>query len=162
MGYAVPAALGAKLSQPDAPVVALAGDGAFLMTGLELLTAVTEGIGVVVLVLRDRELAQIAQFQATATNRKVSSRVHDYDLRHLAAGLGVPFLSIAVDDDVETTLLEVERLSREGSPVLVEVDIDYRQRTFFTEGVVRSTLHGLPLKDQVRFVGRALMRRITG
>ncbi len=162
MGYAVPAALGAKLSQPDAPVVALAGDGAFLMTGLELLTAVTEGIGVVVLVLRDRELAQIAQFQATATNRKVSSGVHDYDLRHFAAGLGVPFLSIAVDDDVETTLLEVERLSREGSPVLVEVDIDYRQRTFFTEGVVRSTLHGLPLKDQVRFVGRALMRRITG
>ncbi|NIP94317.1 MAG: hypothetical protein GWO24_13070, partial [Akkermansiaceae bacterium] len=55
--------LGARLARPDCPVVALAGDGAFLMTGLEVLTAVTEALGVVILVLRDRELAQIAQFQ---------------------------------------------------------------------------------------------------
>ncbi|HYM61698.1 MAG TPA: thiamine pyrophosphate-binding protein, partial [Thermoanaerobaculia bacterium] len=39
MGYSVPAAIGAKLACPQSPVVALAGDGAFLMTGLELLTA---------------------------------------------------------------------------------------------------------------------------
>ncbi len=162
MGYAVPAALGAKLARPDVPVVALAGDGAFLMTGLELLTAVTEGVGIVVLVLRDRELAQIAQFQATATKRKVSSRVHDYDLGQLAAGVGASFLTIDTDDEVETTLRDAERLSGEGRPVVVEVSIDYSRRTFFTEGVVKSTLQGLPLKDQVRFVGRALVRRITG
>ncbi len=162
MGYAVPAALGAKLAVPEAPVVALAGDGAFLMTGLELLTAATEWIGIAVLVLRDRELGQIAQFQATATNRKVSSRVHDYDLRHLAEGLGVPFLSIDTDDDVEPTLLEAERVSSGGAPVVVEVAVDYSRRTFFTQGVVKSTLHRLPLKDQARFVGRALVRRITG
>jgi acetolactate synthase-1/2/3 large subunit len=34
MGYSVPAAIGAKLARPEAPVIALAGDGAFLMTGL--------------------------------------------------------------------------------------------------------------------------------
>src|SRR4051812_29257867 len=39
MGYSVPAAIGAKLACPNRPVAALAGDGAFLMTGLELITA---------------------------------------------------------------------------------------------------------------------------
>jgi acetolactate synthase-1/2/3 large subunit len=162
MGYAVPAALGAKLGKPDAPVVALAGDGAFLMTGLELLTAAREGLGVAVLVLRDRELAQIAQFQATAMNRKVASEVHEYDLRGLAAGLGVEYLAMPADDRVEDVLNEAERITRDGRPVLVEVAIDYSRKTYFTRGVVKANLHRLPLKDQARFVGRALMRRITG
>jgi acetolactate synthase-1/2/3 large subunit len=162
MGYSVPAALGAKLARPESPVVALAGDGAFLMTGLELLTAAKEGLGVVVLVLRDRELAQIAQFQATAMNRKTASRVHDYDVRGLASGLGIPSLALERDDDAERVLVEADGLARGGSPVLVDVAIDYSRRTFFTQGVVKSNLLRLPLKDQVRFVGRALVRKVTG
>lgn len=162
MGYSVPAAVGAKLARPEAPVVALAGDGAFLMTGLELLTAAKEGIGVVTLVLRDGELAQIAQFQATALNRKTASAVHDYDVTGLAGGLGIPALKLEHDADVERVLAEADRLARGGSPVLVDVAIDYSRKTFFTRGVVKTNLHRLPLKDQIRFVGRALLRRIRG
>jgi len=162
MGYAVPAASGAKLGWPDCPVVALAGDGAFLMTGLELLTAVKEQIGVVVLVLRDRELAQIAQFQTTAMNRKVASEVHDYELRGLAEGIGAHFLELASDDQVESVLGEAGRIAGGGRPVLVEVAIDYSKKTYFTRGVVKANLGRLPLKDQIRFVGRALIRRVTG
>jgi len=162
MGYAVPAALGAKLARPDAPVVALAGDGAFLMTGLELLTGAKEGLGVVVLVLRDRELAQIAQFQATAMSRKVASQVHDYDVAGLASGLGIPALRLDADEAVESVLLEADRLASEGTPVLVDVAIDYARKTYFTQGVVKTNLLRLPLKDQVRFLGRALLRKVTG
>ena len=162
MGYAVPGALGAKLAQPEVPVVALAGDGAFLMTGLELLTAAKEGLGVVVLVFRDRELAQIAQFQATAMNRKTASQVHDYDVAGLATGLGIPALSLGSDDEVEAVLVEADRIARQGRPVLVDVAIDYSRKTYFTRGVVKTNLHRLPLKDQVRFVGRAVVRRFTG
>jgi len=162
MGYAVPAAIGAKLARPEAPVVALAGDGAFLMTGLELTTAAREGIGVVVLLLRDRELAQIAQFQATAMNRKVASRVHEYDAAGLASGMGVASLALERDDDVESVLVEADRIARDGRPVLVDVAIDYGRKTWFTRGVVKANLNRLPLKDQARFVGRALVRKLTG
>lgn len=162
MGYAVPAALGAKLARPDEPVVALAGDGAFLMTGLELLTAAKEGLGVVTLVLRDRELAQIAQFQATAMSRKVASQVHDYDVAGLASGMGIPALRLDRDDDVEGVLTQADNLAREGTPVLVDVAIDYTRKTYFTQGVVKTNLHRLPLKDQARFVGRAVVRKVTG
>jgi acetolactate synthase-1/2/3 large subunit len=162
MGYAIPAALGAKLAQPEAPVVALAGDGAFMMTGLEMATAAAEGIGVIGLVLRDRELAQIAQFQATAMNRKVASGVRDFDLEKLAAGVGVEFLEMPDDGSVEKVLVQADRITREGRPVLVNVEIDYSRKTFFTRGVVKANLGRLPLKDQARFVGRAVMRKITG
>src|SRR5262249_10371582 len=46
MGYAVPASIGAKLARPERPVVAFVGDGGFLMTGQELVTAVQEGLPV--------------------------------------------------------------------------------------------------------------------
>ncbi|MFM9057637.1 MAG: thiamine pyrophosphate-dependent enzyme, partial [Planctomycetaceae bacterium] len=54
MGFAVPAALGAKTARPDLKVVALVGDGAFQMTGMELSTIVRRGLAVTVIVLDNR------------------------------------------------------------------------------------------------------------
>ena len=51
MGFAVPAALGAKSARPDLKVIALVGDGAFQMTGMELSTIVRRGLAVTVIVL---------------------------------------------------------------------------------------------------------------
>ncbi len=162
MGYSVPAALGAKLARPDAPVAALAGDGAFLMTGLEVLTAAREGIPVAVFVLRDRELAQISQFQDVVFNRRTASELADYDLASLCRGAGLETLRVASDDGVEATVREAARILGEGRPVAVEVEVDYSRKTWFTEGVVRTTLGRLPWPDRLRFVGRALWRRVTG
>ena len=54
MGFAVPAALGAKMAQPDHRVIVLVGDGAFQMTGMELSTIVRRGLPVVVIVLDNK------------------------------------------------------------------------------------------------------------
>jgi len=162
MGYSVPAAIGARLACPDAPVIALAGDGAFLMTGLELLTAVHHGIAVAVFVLRDRELAQIAQFQKVAMNRKVQSELPDYDLEAICRGLGA--MCLRLDRDAETPDV-LERAAAEtgaGRPVVVDVAIDYSRKTYFTAGVVRTTFGRLPWRDRLRFLGRAIGRRIPG
>ncbi|MBX6332686.1 MAG: thiamine pyrophosphate-binding protein [Gemmatimonadaceae bacterium] len=160
MGYAIPAAIGAKLACPDAPVVALAGDGAFLMTGLELLTAANEGAGIVALVLRDRELAQISQFQSVALNRKTCSVLPDYDLAALAAGVGLDCVRLDRDADIEQVLDRVAAMTDEGRPVVVDVAIDYREKTFFTRGVVKTNLGRLPWPDRLRFLTRALLRRV--
>lgn len=159
MGYAVPAAIGAKLARPDCPVVALAGDGAFLMTGLELLTAAQRGVGVAVFVLRDRELAQIAQFQSVAMNRKTASILPDYDLEPLCRGLGVECLRLAADEQVPAVLTRVSDSVRGGLPVVIDTAIDYSHKTFFTRGVIDTTLHRLPWPDRLRFIGRAIARR---
>lgn len=159
MGYSVPAAVGAKLARPDCPVVALAGDGAFLMTGLELLSAVQLGVGVMAFVFRDRELAQIAQFQSAAMNRRVASELPDYDLAGLASGMGVEFISLADDQAVKGAVIEARDLAASGQTVIVDVAIDYSEKTHFTRGIVKTTLHRLPLRDRVRFITRALGRR---
>ncbi|HSD30920.1 MAG TPA: thiamine pyrophosphate-dependent enzyme, partial [Gemmatimonadales bacterium] len=162
MGYAVPAALGAKLARPECPVVALAGDGALLMTGLELLTAAQLGIAVAVFVLRDRELAQIAQFQSTALSRKTASELPDYDAGALAGALGVEALPMARDADIGTVLARVREILAAGRPVLVDVAIDYSRKTFFTAGVVKTNLLRFSWPERLRFIGRALSRKVLG
>jgi len=162
MGYAIPAALGAKLACPGVPVVSLAGDGAFLMTGLELLTAAQNGLGVAIFVLRDRELAQIAQFQSTALGRKTASQLPDYDLAGLARSLGVEALALANDAGIRETVARAREIAGEGRPVLVDVAIDYSRKTFFTRGVVRTNFGRLPWGDRLRFVVRALQRKVLG
>jgi acetolactate synthase-1/2/3 large subunit len=160
MGYAVPAALGAALACLDRPVVALPGDGAFLMTGLELLTAAQLQIPVMVLVLRDRELAQIAQFQETALSRKTCSELPDFDLSALCRGVGVECLSLARNADVEPVLKQACAVRDAGRPVVVDVAIDYSRKTYFTRGVVRTNFARLPWPDRLRFLTRALVRRV--
>jgi acetolactate synthase-1/2/3 large subunit len=162
MGYSVPAAIGAKLGAPSCPAVALAGDGAFLMTGLELLTAAGRHVPVAVFVLRDRELAQIAQFQATALNRKTASVLPDFDVVQLATGIGVEGLRLSRDAEIDPVLSRVREVLAAGRPVLVEVAIDYSAKTFFTRGVVKTNLLRFPWPERLRFVGRALRRNLLG
>jgi len=160
MGYAVPAALGAALACPDRRVICLAGDGAFLMTGLELLTARQLNLPVMVLVLRDRELAQIAQFQQIALGQKTCSEVPDYDLAAICRGVGVEYVALRRNADAEAILKHALTLTGSGRPVVVEVAIDYSQKTYFTRGVVRTNLGRLPWPDRIRFVLRALGRKL--
>ncbi|MDJ0943282.1 MAG: thiamine pyrophosphate-binding protein [Kiloniellales bacterium] len=161
MGYALPAAIGAGLANPDRPVAAFMGDGAFLMTGLELITAAQLRVSLALFVLRDRELTQIAQFQDTAFAHRCASDLPDFELRSLCAGLGVPFLSIQSDPELDDGIAEALNRSRAG-PVVVEVAVDNTQRTFFTQGVVRTNFGRLPWGERLHFVTRALGRRAFG
>lgn len=159
MGYSVPAALGAKLGAPHAPVVALAGDGAFLMTGLELLTAASQGVPIAVIVLRDRELAQIAQFQSTAFGRRMASVLPDYHVGSIAEALGVEWLRLDHDSEVEEVIAAAHATVSAGRPVLVDAAVDYSAKTWFTRGVVKTMLLRLSWPDRLRFIARALLRR---
>ncbi|HKC23306.1 MAG TPA: thiamine pyrophosphate-binding protein [Thermoanaerobaculia bacterium] len=162
MGYAVPAAIGAKLACAGAPVVALAGDGAFLMTGLELLTAAHGGVAIVCAVFRDRELAQIAQFQGTALGRKVASELPDFDLEGLCRALGVTCLRLGGNAEIEPVLAAAAEIARGGRPVAIDVAIDYSRKTFFTRGVVKTNFLRLPWRDRLRFAARAFVRKVKG
>lgn len=161
MGYSVPAAIGARLASPSSPVVALAGDGAFLMTGLELLTAASQSVPVAVFVLRDRELGQIAQFQSVAFNRKVMSVLPDYDLESICRGVGTACIHLRRDADISAVIDQVVAITANGEPVVIDVAIDYSRKTFFTRGVVRTNLGRLPWGDRLRFIGRAVVRKLT-
>ncbi len=160
MGYSVPAAIGAALANPGRDVVALPGDGALLMTGLELLTAASYRAAPLVMVLRDGKLSQIAQFQKIPFNREPCSSLPGYSVEGLAATVGAQFFRIQRDHELDSVIPAALELTRSGRPVLVEVLIDYSKKTYFTKGVVRTNFWRLPWGDRLRMVLRALARRM--
>ncbi len=162
MGYAVPAAIGAALAAPDRPVVAVVGDGAILMTGLELLTACHLSVPLVVVVLRDYQLAQIAQFQETTFARKTASELPDFDLAAMCRAVGVNHLRLTQNIETRAVLSDASRVHRDKHPVVVEAIMDDTYRTFFTQGVIRTNFGRLPWSERLGFAARVLGRRILG
>ena len=162
MGYCVPATIGAKLAAPKRAVVGIVGDGALRMTGLEAVTAAARGLGVVWFVFNDGELSQISQAQEIPLNRKTCSVLGELDVAALATAVGAGHVRIADDGAVEPGIAAALASAGAGRPVFVDVRIDYSKRTRFTTGTVRTTLGGFDLATKLRFLSRALWRRVTG
>jgi len=162
MGYAVPAAIGAKLANPEREVIAIVGDGAFLMTCMEILTATRLGLGVAYFVFHDGELSQIAQAQEIPYNRKPCTAIGALDLEGVAIATGAEYVPIKSDADLGAGIAAARKAAASGRPVVVDVEIDYSKRTAFTEGAVKTNFKRFPLTQRLRFVSRALKRRLTG
>ncbi|MEJ2188900.1 MAG: thiamine pyrophosphate-binding protein [Acidobacteriota bacterium] len=160
MGYSVAAAVGACLANPDRDVVALPGDGAFLMTGLELITAVHHRAAPLVCVLSDGKLSQISQFQKMQVNRETASVLPGYDLEGFARTTGCRYFRMIRDSELDSVLPAALELTRKGVPALIEVAIDYSQKTYFTKGVVKNVFSRLSWADRAANVARAVGRRI--
>ncbi len=161
MGYAIPAAIGAKLANPEKEVVAIVGDGAFLMSSLELITASTLNLGIIIFLFHDGELSQISQGQEIPYNRKTCTILGKFKPEGIAIATGTHYLSLNQNSEIEKVLKEALTISKKGKPVLVDINIDYSKRTRFTTGVVKINFQRFPLKEKFRFLGRALLRKIV-
>lgn len=162
MGYCVPAAIGAKLANPNKQVIGIVGDGAFLMTGLELLTAKRNQLGLVIFVFHDGELSQISQGQEIPYNRKTATVLGDFNIDGIAHAVGADYMALENDAQIDQTIQAALQAAKANKTVLVDVHIDYKKRTRFTQGVVKTLLGNFPLSDKIRFVGRAMKRKILG
>jgi acetolactate synthase-1/2/3 large subunit len=121
MGYGLPAAVGAKAAFPDRTVAAVAGDGCFLMSGMELATAVQERLPVIVILINDGSLTLIKAIQ----QRRYEGRYLGVDLRNpdfglLARAFGVRWWPARSDAEFEAALREAVAA---GEPALVEVQL---------------------------------------
>ncbi len=160
MGYAVPASIGAKLANPARPVVSVVGDGAVLMTGLEMLTAREYGLGILFVILNDGKLAQIAQFQNGALGQEVMTEIPRLDFSALARSLGLHYRECGRSEVLKGVLTEAEQLCREGQSILLSLTTDYSVPSFFTKAVLKSNAARLDWGDRFRMAGRLLKRRI--
>ena len=162
MGYAVPAAIGAKLAHPDRVVQTIVGDGAFLMTCMEILTAATNDLGVIYYVFNDGELAQIAQAQKIPYNRKPCSRLGKLNLEGVALATGAAYLPMPDNTSIADVIRKAGEISRGRLPVIVDVRIDYSKRTAFTEGTMKTNFRRFPFNEKLRFLTRAAVRHVAG
>jgi 3D-(3,5/4)-trihydroxycyclohexane-1,2-dione acylhydrolase (decyclizing) len=120
MGYEVPATLGVRLAQAQGEVVALVGDGAYLMAPSELATAVQEGLKVTIVISDNHGFQVIRRLQMNVSGHHFGNELRrrvgaigegplegDYlelDLRAVAAGLGAQALGASTPDEVREAL----------------------------------------------------------
>ncbi|MFL6078665.1 MAG: acetolactate synthase large subunit [Ornithinibacter sp.] len=122
MGFAVPAAMGAKAGMPDRTVWAIDGDGCFQMTNQELATCAIEGIPIKVAIINNESLGMVRQWQTLFYNERYSNTdLHSKripDFVKLADAYGCVGLACETPDEVDATLekaMEIDDL-----PVVVD------------------------------------------
>lgn len=162
MGYCVPASIATKLANPNQQVVAIVGDGAFMMTCMELMTATNNGIAPMVFVFHDGELGQISQLQAVPLKHKTCTVLGNLKVEGVAMAVGAHFVDLQNDHQIEKAIAEAIKVSNEGKPVIIDVNIDYSKKTMLTKGVLKTNLSRFPLNEKLRFVARAAKRHIFG
>jgi acetolactate synthase-1/2/3 large subunit len=125
MGYAVPAAIGAKTGMPDATVVAVDGDGCFQMTMQELITASIENIPVKIFIMNNHSLGMVKQWQRLFYNERFSAvdlTDHTPDFVKLAEAMGCVGMRIEHPHEVAPTIEKA--LAITDRTVVVEVRCD--------------------------------------
>ncbi|HEX3242031.1 MAG TPA: biosynthetic-type acetolactate synthase large subunit [Solirubrobacterales bacterium] len=122
MGFGLPAAIGAKVAQPDEEVVCLAGDGSLIMTCQELATCVNEEIPVKVFLMNNGYMGMVRQWQELFWDRRYSSveMGASPDWVKLAEAFGATGMRCDSADDLEATM--VKAIETEG-PVLLDVRV---------------------------------------
>lgn len=122
MGYAVPAAMGAKFAKPDATVWAIDGDGCFQMTNQELVTCAIEGVPIKVAIINNGNLGMVRQWQTLFYNERYSNtnlhsrRVPDFVM--LAEAMGCAGLRCESEADVDATIEKAMAIN--DQPVVVD------------------------------------------
>jgi acetolactate synthase-1/2/3 large subunit len=120
LGYAVPAAIGAKVAHPGRQVIAVAGDGGFLFSVNELATAVKYGLGIVFLVLNDQRYGAIKYLQEGLFGRWGEADLANPDFPALARAFGAEGARVERLDDLPRAL---EKALGHPGPTLLEVPV---------------------------------------
>jgi acetolactate synthase-1/2/3 large subunit len=125
MGYAVPAAMGAKVGAPDTTVWAIDGDGCFQMTNQELVTCALNNIPIKVAVINNESLGMVRQWQTLFYNQRYSNtdlhskRIPDFKL--LAEAMGCVGLRCERPEDVDKTIEAAMEIN--DRPVVVDFNV---------------------------------------
>ena len=119
LGYAYPAAIGAKVAYPDRPVICFSGDGGFLMGAMEMATAMKYGINVVAIVVNDDALSAIKGVQAKEfEGRTIDTDLCNPDFVEFAQSFGVYARKVENLEDFKSTLRDALAAEK---PALIEV-----------------------------------------
>ena len=123
MGFGFPSAIGAKVACPDDPVVSINGDGGFLMVCQELATVREYDIPVIAIVLENRTLGMVYQWQSLLYNNRHSQTLigNSPDFVKLAESFGVNAVRITKPGETKEAL---GKAIKDNEPILLNVVID--------------------------------------
>jgi acetolactate synthase I/II/III large subunit len=128
MGFALPAAMGARLGQDTRPVVAIIGDGGFQMTIQELGTIFQSQIDIKIIVLNNNFLGMVRQWQKLFFEGRYSNtEMTNPDFQLIAKGYGIPAIKVENRASLESSMSEF--LNHKG-PIFMEVVVEKEENVF--------------------------------
>jgi acetolactate synthase-1/2/3 large subunit len=128
MGFALPAALGAKLAEPEREVWVVAGDGGFQMTSPELMTLVQEGVKVNIAVINNGFLGMVRQWQELFYARRYSATpILSPDFAKLAGAYGIRGLAASTREEARAAIREAR--AHDG-PVLIDFRVEQEDAVY--------------------------------
>ena len=129
MGYALPAAVGAKAADSSAEVVALCGDGSFQMCFMELATAVQHNINVKVVVFVNNYLGMVREYQDNnySGRRTMVDLSGSPDFLKIAEAYGISGETITSNEQLDAA---VKRMTESDKPYLLQVMVDKNEKSF--------------------------------
>jgi acetolactate synthase-1/2/3 large subunit len=157
LGFAVPCAVAAKLAIPEHTVVACVGDGGFLLTGMELLTARRCNVAPVVVVFAEAPLESHLSSPERMLRRDASVELVPVNYEDLARALDVHYVRIMRDADIAPGL---SRALTAQAPVVVEMRVAYRDAAYYLKAAQRSDWQHKPRPVALRLGARVIMSRI--
>jgi len=142
MGFALPAAIGAKVACPEKDVWVIAGDGGFQMTAAELSTIVQEGLAINIAVINNGFLGMVRQWQETFYDKNyAASPILSPDFVKLADAHGIAGAHVSKRPDVTPT---VTKARTSGKPFLINFQVEKE------DGVYPMIAPGAALHEMVR------------
>ena len=142
MGFALPAAIGAKAACPEKDVWVIAGDGGFQMTAAELSTIVQERMAINIAVINNGFLGMVRQWQETFYDKNyAASPILSPDFVMLAAAHGIPGAQVSKRAEVTPT---VTRARTSGAAFLIDFQVEKE------DGVYPMIAPGAALHEMVR------------
>ena len=129
MGYGMPGAIGAKIGNPDVPVISISGDGGFQMNSQELATAVLEELPIISCIFNNNNLGMVRQWQTLFYGKRYSNTVlqDQADFVKVAEALGVKGIRVTKKEEMGPAIREA---IEGGKPALIDVWIDCDEKVF--------------------------------
>ena len=140
MGYGMPGAIGAKIGNPDTPVISISGDGGFQMNSQELATTVLEELPIISCIFNNNNLGMVRQWQKLFYGKRYSMTclrsgaacrgkcgevecpVYTPDFMKLADAYGAKGIHITKKEEIEPAFREAVKSTK--TPYILEFDID--------------------------------------
>ena len=142
MGFALPAAIGARLARPEAEIWVIAGDGGFQMTAAELSTCAQEGLDLNVAIINNGYLGMVRQWQEFFYDQRYAATpILNPDFVRLAEAHGLTGLRVRTRDEIPDA---VARSRAERGTVVVEIQVEA------IDSVYPMVPAGAPLHDMIR------------
>jgi len=131
MGFALPAAIGARLARPDVPVAAVEGDGSFMMNNVELSTAVQLQVPLMVVLLNNRGWVSIRDLQLRSFRKRTIATEfkkrdgsdYEVDFEKLTKSLGAGYRRASTPEEFRRA---VKESSGSDGTVVVEAEVERR------------------------------------